>query len=179
MKYSEIDLQCEDIMWFGVDRNGLIFECTSGGMGCVPAFVCDSRENTEILKKFFLQELPNSTPGTLLIRKDDNSLVKDCLSLSGKGIYCFDVAIEEDRLDEYKKVAVPSIPTKLTDLPVSIQEIMKNHIVNVDVEQESFIHMRMHISGYLKKPCYTKYEYNVTSPDASFRKHCCLKTAFF
>lgn len=141
MKYSEIDLQCEDIMWFGVDRNGLLFECTSGGIGCVPTFVCDSKENTEILESFFLRKLSNTTPGTLLIREEDNSLVKDCLLLSGKGIYCFDVAIEENRVDEYKKVAVPSIPIRLTDLPTNIQEIMKNHVVDVDVEQEAFIHV--------------------------------------
>ena len=39
MKYTEIELQYEDIMWFGVDRNGVVFECTSGGVGCVPLFL--------------------------------------------------------------------------------------------------------------------------------------------
>ena len=29
MRISEVDLQCEDIMWFAVDSKGNIFECTS------------------------------------------------------------------------------------------------------------------------------------------------------
>ena len=28
MRISEIDLQCEDIMWFATDNKGNIFECT-------------------------------------------------------------------------------------------------------------------------------------------------------
>ena len=35
MRYEIIDLQIEDIMWFGIDNNGYIFECTSGGIGKV------------------------------------------------------------------------------------------------------------------------------------------------
>jgi len=44
MRYSITDLQCEDIMWFGIDQDGCIFECTSGGMGNVPEFVCQQRK---------------------------------------------------------------------------------------------------------------------------------------
>ena len=49
MRISIIDLQCEDIMWFGVDKNNYIFECTSAGCGNVPEFVCCSKENTNKL----------------------------------------------------------------------------------------------------------------------------------
>lgn len=47
MRITEIDLQCEDIMWFGIDNH--IFECTSAGCGNVPEFVCESKKNTKIL----------------------------------------------------------------------------------------------------------------------------------
>ncbi len=46
MTYSEIDLQCEDLLWFGVDRAGRVFCCTTAGQGNVPPFVCRSREET-------------------------------------------------------------------------------------------------------------------------------------
>lgn len=28
MEYTEIDLQIEDIMWFSVDKNGYVLECS-------------------------------------------------------------------------------------------------------------------------------------------------------
>ena len=139
MKYTEIDLQCEDIMWFGVDRNGLIFECTSASIGCVPSFVCDSKEETEALRRYFLSELQVTTQGTLLFDASDNQLTQDCLTLSSKGIFCFDVAIDEDRPNEYKKIAVPKEPIRVIDLPEDIQTILKTHSVAVDVATESYI----------------------------------------
>ena len=50
MRITEIDLQCEDIMWFGVDNQNHIFACTSAGCGNVPEFVCKSKENTTFLE---------------------------------------------------------------------------------------------------------------------------------
>ena len=139
MKYTEIDLQCEDIMWFGVDRNGLIFECTSAGIGCVPSFVCDSREETEALMSFFLSDLQATTCGALLFDVSDNQLTQDCLALTSKGIFCFDVAVDENRPNEYKKIAFPKEPVKVCDLPENIQTILKTHKVEVDVTTESYI----------------------------------------
>ena len=57
MKYSVIDLQVEDIMWFGIDTNGLIFACTTAGCANVPDFVCKSREINELICGFFMDEL--------------------------------------------------------------------------------------------------------------------------
>ncbi len=139
MKYTETDLQCEDIMWFGVDKNGYIFECTSGGIGSVPGFVCNSKEETEALADFFLDTLERSTTATLLIPDDGNPLLQDCKKLTGKGVFCFDVAIDDGRPNEYKKIAVPDHPILLSDLPDRIKSIMCNHIVDVDVASETFI----------------------------------------
>lgn len=47
MRITEIDLQCEDIMWFGIDSHNHIFGCTSAGCGNVPEFVCKSKQNTD------------------------------------------------------------------------------------------------------------------------------------
>ena len=141
MKYTEIDLQCEDIMWFGVDKNGVIFECTSGGIGCVPPFVCASKENTEMLEHYFLHELKENTQGILLIPDKDCQLSKDCLSLSQKGLFCFDVAIDDNRPYDYKKAAIPHKPLMVSDLPDKIRSVLCNHIVNVNVESEEYIHV--------------------------------------
>ena len=53
MRYTIIDLQCEDILWFGLDINGNVLAFTSGGSGNVPEFVCRSKEETELLIDFF------------------------------------------------------------------------------------------------------------------------------
>ena len=64
MRITAIELQCEDIMWFGIDNNNHIFECTSSGCGNVPEFVCISKENTESLLNFFMNELAEFTEET-------------------------------------------------------------------------------------------------------------------
>lgn len=33
MRITNIDLQCEDLMWFAIDQNGYVLEFTSGGDG--------------------------------------------------------------------------------------------------------------------------------------------------
>lgn len=67
MRITAIELQCEDIMWFGIDNNNHIFECTSAGCGNVPEFVCISKENTESLLNFFMNAYVNRKIGQPLI----------------------------------------------------------------------------------------------------------------
>ena len=54
MRITNIDLQCEDLMWFAIDQNGCVLEFTSGGMGNVPEFVCADRESNDLLVNFFI-----------------------------------------------------------------------------------------------------------------------------
>ena len=84
MRITEIDLQCEDIMWFGIDINGVVFECTSGGIGCVPSFVCESKETTEMLEDFFLTRLAATTQGTVLLSQNGNPMLDEVKSLYEK-----------------------------------------------------------------------------------------------
>ena len=133
MRYTEIDLQCEDIVWFGIDSNGRIFACVSGGIGCVPEFVCRSREESEALLEYFTETLPISTEGNCYGAQNSTSLLEDCLMLSSKGLYCFDVDTTETYGDFYRKVAYPSKELFLSDLPAAISDILADHIVNADV----------------------------------------------
>lgn len=138
MRITAIDLQCEDIMWFGRDNNNHIFECTSAGCGNVPEFVCISKENTERLLNFFMNELDEFTEEKVLIEYDDtNSLVEDCIYLSRKGIYCYD--IYEDDEQQYIKISEPLKPLEFDSLPSDIKDILKNSSVNVSVMTDKFI----------------------------------------
>lgn len=139
MKYTEIELQYEDIMWFGVDRNGVVFECTSGGMGCVPLFVINSKEETIALQTFFFELLRDFCTETLYIPDNDSPLIQDCKILSRKGLYCFDVAIDEEKPELYKKISAPSTALKIFDLPSEIKAVMEKHIVDVDVASNTYI----------------------------------------
>lgn len=138
MRISEIDLQCEDIMWFAIDSNGNVFECTSAGCGNVPEYVCKSREETENLLDYFMEKAPSITTVTLQLPNEKNDLVDDVKVLSSKGLYCFDVT-DYDKDDQYTCIAIPSVPLKVTSLPENIQLLLSDHIYAGDVSKEHTI----------------------------------------
>ena len=141
MKFSKTDLICEDIMWFGIDKNGYIFECTSAGVGNIPAFVCKSREETDMLEEYFLNTAAKTTVGKILIKDEENDLCNDCKTLSSKGIFCYDAVIEDNHHD-YIKIAEPEEPITINDLPDEIKSIMESHKVDVDVTTEININVQ-------------------------------------
>lgn len=132
MKYTEIDLQIEDIMWFGIDRNGIVFEATSGGCANVPAFVIESKEETEALKDYFLNLPEGKSDSVFLEELDPNyPAYSDCLSLTKNGIICFDMSDEDE--NAYKKIAISKNPMKIETLPANIQQILISHKIDIDV----------------------------------------------
>ena len=138
MRISEIDLQCEDIMWFAVDSKGNIFECTSAGCGNVPEYICKSREETDSLLEYFTEKSPVVTKAKLLIPAEDNDLTANIIDLSSKGIYCFDLT-DYDCDDQYSMVSLPEKPINVSDLPANIQELLSDHIYSGDVSKETTI----------------------------------------
>ena len=139
MKYSEIDLQCEDILWVGVDDNDNIMAFTSGGYGNVPDFVCSSREETKQLEEFFMTVLAPSSVGHLLIDKSVSPLSEDSLILAQKGLFCFDVSFNSDHDRDYEKIAYPETPITLQQLPDPIKSILSSHRLEANAGQDSFI----------------------------------------
>ena len=139
MRYSEIDLQCEDIMWFGVDVNGYIVAFTSGGYGCIPEYVCRSREETERLEEFFMEELEFSTDSKMEVSLDGSPLANDAQVLARKGLFVYDVSFEEDHDREYSIIATPSVPLDYKNLPINISEVLKDHIIEYDATCSTFI----------------------------------------
>lgn len=138
MRITEIDLQCEDIMWFGIDNQNHIFECTSAGCGNVPEFVCQSKENTEVLLEFFMDKLDEFTQEKLHVKYlKTNYLLNDCIQLSRKGIYCFDIYKENEQ--QYVKIVEPVEPLNYDMLPQKIKDIFAYNRVNIDVMKETII----------------------------------------
>lgn len=50
MRITEEELEYLDITWFAVDKYGRILELTSAGSGHIPEFICESKENANILE---------------------------------------------------------------------------------------------------------------------------------
>ncbi len=138
MRISEIDLQCEDIMWFATDSNGNVFECTSAGCGNVPEYVCKSREETEALLDYFMKKAPSLTTSKLLIPADDSDLIGDVKKLASKGLYCFDIT-DYDKDNQYNCIATPGKAIHVSELPADIQKLLIDHIYNGDVSIEHTI----------------------------------------
>ena len=141
MKYSEIDLQIEDIMWFAIDKQNHVLAFTSGGCGNIPEFVCRSKEETQVLEEYFMKQLKKTTQGTLAIDSDGSPLAKDGLSLAEKGVYVYDVSIDDGHDGEYVQIAIPQTPILVEQLPPEILAIVNCHKISADVTTDKYIHV--------------------------------------
>ena len=140
MKYTEIDLQIEDIMWFGVDMNGCIFACTSAGIANVPEFVCKSKEQTEFLADYFIEKLEKTTGEILEMPYIDNPLMNDAVLLAQKGIFVFDaVSDHSEQYGNYTKIASPKTPIQYNLLHDEIKKLLQEHTIPVDAAKEKYI----------------------------------------
>ena len=61
-------IRCVKLMWFAIDNWQYVVECKSGRWGNVSEFVCISREDTNYLKDFILNQLKEYTLRELLIK---------------------------------------------------------------------------------------------------------------
>lgn len=138
MRYNEIDLQCEDITWFGVDANNNIVAFASGGIGNIPEYVCRSKEETEELYDYFYDILGKTTTGHALFA-ENNALISEFIDLSSKGLVCFDVETQNAEGEFYKKVTYPDAPISTDDLPENVKNILKDHLLGVDVSKSDHI----------------------------------------
>ena len=139
MKYSEIDLQIEDIMWFAIDKQNHILAFTSGGYGNIPEFVCRSKEETHLLENFFIKKLKKSTQAILLIDSEENSLIEDGLILAEKGIFVYDVSFDIGHGEEYIQIATPKKPLLIEQLPAEILTILDNHKISANATTDKSI----------------------------------------
>lgn len=141
MRISEVEVEYSDIEWFATDKKQKIMRFTSGLYGYVPEFVCASKENVEVLCKFF-RSLKRSTDA-MILQNDNfgNKLLDECKQLSQKGIYCFDSFDGVKDSIFYTKISEPMQPVLLYTLPQHIQNIMKFNILDVDVDHINIINV--------------------------------------
>ncbi len=103
----------------------------------MPEFVCKSKENTEFLESFFMEELGKSTQGRILIAPDGSALAEDSLILAEKGIYSYDVSFDDG--NNYVQIAVPEVPLKANQLPAEIWEILRNNTIQGDATVDRYL----------------------------------------
>lgn len=139
MKYTEMELQCNDIIWFGIDKNHRVFECTSGGLGNIPAFVINNKEDNATLKDYFMNLKEDKCECRLMVDEDDE-LIRQCIHLAKCGIYCFDVNYDND--NEYVAVAKPVTPLTFNSLPRNTQDILRNNYCDIDVNEQNAIKVK-------------------------------------
>lgn len=143
MIITQQELQYEDIQWFAIDLKGHIISFTSGVYGNVPEFICKSRENLEILADYFTDNLKIKSDAIIL--KDfsfGKELILDCMSLSEKGMYCFDAYDGKNHTQYYSKISEPSVPLYFADLPQNIKEIIKLNLIEIDVSKTNIVEVK-------------------------------------
>ena len=122
MRFTETELQSEDLLWFAVDTNGNIVAFYTGGVGCVPDFVCNNKKITYDLQDYFLDELA--------INNAANSE-----DLAKKGLYCFDVSYDDNYGNSYHKTEAPNKPINISSLPKKIVNMLENNIIEYDASK--------------------------------------------
>ena len=133
MIISQQELQCEDLLWFGIDVNGVVFACTTGGCANVPHFVCDNRENLDTLEDFFVNKYEKIIENNVKIYDNTKGkLLEEFIQLSQKGIYCYDVCINNNQY--YSIVTAPSKSTVIADLPIDIVKILNKNNVHINTK---------------------------------------------
>jgi hypothetical protein len=156
VRITELDCQIEDILWFALDKNGLVAAFFAGGCGNIPEEVCRKKENLEILENYFTDIAPVMAAANFTAEQGEKmnascSLYKECSILSSKGIVCYDVYdnITKTHTSDYHKVSYPSQGLRAEHLPQSIKSIMWRVILHdVDFETDHFMKV---VSAYYKR----------------------------
>lgn len=131
--FSLIDLQTEDLDWFGVDSIGEVGHFTSAGTVLLPARVIQSRENLDEAYQCF-ERLPRFSKALLApevevwwkgwatdgIRKGHWEAFSEWAE---RGLYTFDCLIW-DRKGPYYMVAFPESPLLEASLPPKVAKYL-------------------------------------------------------
>ena len=117
MRIIEEELEYLDITWFAVDKYGRVLELTSAGSGHIPEFICESKENANILEDYF-----------------ENKASNNFIEFSENRLYYFDAYDGKNRTTNYIKKSSPSNPLLISQLPKHVFDILSNNRLNIDAE---------------------------------------------
>lgn len=139
MRFSTMELQYLDILWFAIDTKGNIATFTSAGESFVPEFVCRSKEETDYLEDYFLNQLNESTDYMLCSEDSDNTLMNDFKLLANKGLFCYDScnSLESD----YSLCSYPKSPINVNNLPIEVKKILLEHTLKIDFMKEKYLNI--------------------------------------
>ena len=128
MRISSDEVFYEDILWFATNQNGDILAFTSGVNGNVPEFVCESRENADILEDYFLhhQKKITNVKEMIDLSMKSPSYQKFCYDLARKGIRYYDAVIDTSY---YTEICSPEIALSIRDIPTYISKILSKQII--------------------------------------------------
>ncbi len=143
-----------NVHWWGVDRQGYIFNLWNLGSGAIPKVVVNNLAIQGLADFYFDNILEFSTSENIKVDKSDyfyDDIGESEILLARKGIFSFITNIGScdpvgrKEFEKYpywhKKLVAPLVPIKLNYLDDRVQQLMSLFIFDVDVKNNKFIHL--------------------------------------
>lgn len=151
IRIKDEELCTIDVEWYGIDKKGNVAVFCSAGEANVPEFVCADKERYEKLVYLF-DKLPVVSDTLICFKpcKNNHLPVEIAETYSNKGIYYYDA---NDCSKSEKNICVcqeyytinskPLSPIKYSDLPIKIQELLKDNFLDInDFDNESVVKIK-------------------------------------
>ena len=140
IRIKDEELCTIDVEWYGIDKKGNVAVFCSAGEANVPEFVCVDKKRYEELVYLF-DKLPVVSDTLICFKpcKKNHLHIEVAETYSNKGIYYYDA---DDNSKSEKNICVcqeyytinskPLSPIKYSDLPIKIQELLKDNFLYID-----------------------------------------------
>ena len=140
IRIKDEELCTIDVEWYGIDKKGNVAVFCSAGEANVPEFVCVDKKRYEELVYLF-DKLPVVSDTLICFKpcKKNHLHIEVAETYSNKGIYYY--AADHNSKSE-KNICVcqeyytinskPLSPIKYSDLPIKIQELLKDNFLDID-----------------------------------------------
>lgn len=140
IRIKDEELCTIDVEWYGIDKKGNVAVFCSAGEANVPEFVCVDKKRYEELVYLF-DKLPVVSDTLICFKpcKKNHLHIEVAETYSNKGIYYYDA---DDNSKSEKNICVcqeyytinskPLSPIKYSDLPIKIQESLKDNFLDID-----------------------------------------------
>lgn len=140
IRIKDEELCTIDVEWYGIDKKGNVAVFCSAGEANVPEFVCVDKKRYEELVYLF-DKLPVVSDTLICFKpcKKNHLHIEVAETYSNKGIYYYDA---DDNSKSEKNICVCQeyytinsktlSPIKYSDLPIKIQELLKDNFLDID-----------------------------------------------
>lgn len=140
IRIKDEELCTIDVEWYGIDKKGNVAVFCSAGEANVPEFVCvDKKRYEELVYLFDKLSVVSDTLICFKPCKKNHLHIEVAETYSNKGIYYYDA---DDNSKSEKNICVcqeyytinskPLSPIKYSDLPIKIQELLKDNFLDID-----------------------------------------------